>query len=251
MRSATLDKGSLEGFWNTKSTDKSALLKDLNESNGQVLVEVVTKGAGSETHLVTIAGEVLDGSVHLDIPIESLSEVSATQGGDNAEASATTGAEKAGGNPPVPVKVSEPPVKTLVNMATQTDLSGERFRSVSRLEFKYHADFIERICKETQDKVKKIEEWQSDIEKRVAAVEYNDCTLSTQGDAGAVTPAISAKGKPVASQPLATAIQVRDNISTLNNRPQASGTARPITKGSDDIRVLRSAVKSAGEQYVN
>ena len=239
VRSTTLDKGSLEGFWKTSSTDQKTLLKDLNESNGQVLVEVVTKGADSETHLVTIAGEVQDGSVHLDIPIESLSEVSATKGGDKAEAD-TPVEEEEGDVDVAPAPERELKPRKLVNMATQTDMTGDRFRSVSRLEFEYHADFIERLCKETQDKVKKIEEWQSGIEKRVAAVEYNDCTLSTQADIGPKTPAITVKEKPKAALSTVTSASGGCTAVTQRNRPQHSNSAGSAAKENLDVRVLRS-----------
>ena len=256
VREASLDKGSLEGLRKYCGVAEANLLRELNESNGQVLVEVVTKNANSETHLVTIPGEVLDGSVHLDIPIESLTEVSTSSDTGDNHTPVTSTVPRENGIQEASVKSTPKATpsalttrKKLVNMATQTDLTGDGFRPVSRTEFEYHADYIERVCRETSDKLKRINEWQRGMEKRVAAVEYNDGTLSMsmQCDSG---PTQASAKKSSAVPPASSARLIVKDVppEQIKQKPKqnAQGTGRKNEKGkvNNDQRILRSNSRS-------
>ena len=63
------------------------------------------------------------------------------------------------------MKKSDTPktVKTFKDMASQTEITGEREKPLSRDEFEASIDYVEKMCRETIERVKELEVWKSSV----------------------------------------------------------------------------------------
>ena len=94
--------------------------------------------------------------------------------------------------------------KKFVNMATQTICTGEAGKPLTRTEFDSHMDFVERLCNETIDRVKKLEVWREAVERdnneahaEVVRNEVQKCRNMVQKSVVSHAKRSSARGPPI------------------------------------------------------
>ena len=248
VRCASLEKGTLRQARIVESDpDNLNLLEDLGKAKKQAEVHVVSSTPSTETHLVTV--ECSDKESHNGTDQSELENRTTA----NAPAQDAAVTEKQATEPaqqdlqPTEGRVSTPCVKTTAEKATSTeDLflclfatgKGNQMEGgespIYRTEFEANVDYIERINQETRDKVKQIEEWKKNIDRRVSVMEKTrEPTVPFPGR----NPAPYAIQNPIPANRQAAATPSRDESTPSSDttlEPPVDGVSQRATPQGND-----------------
>ena len=274
IKGLSLDKGSL-----TKAGDEceNRLCEDLANADSEVRVEIVQKSAEKETHLVTIDNSVAapttsPTATNIDVILNPVVEPT---GSATLQPKETTGDTEHSDNGTVVVNgdkpavdetpditttsssepartektatsasdpVSNPPPKQqkkFVDMACQTICSGEYEKPISRAEFEMHMDYVEKMCRETKDRVKKIEEWKVLIDNK------------DKDRSDPQSRSVGSKSRPISLSPPVDAVSQRPSTSSAQVSRRESDSMWDMnltgTDGSSTSDVRTSETKKKGE----
>ena len=223
VKGQSLNKGSYESVPEAESTAIEKLREDIDQAEGNFSVEIVNGRGNAETHLITIFPDDSSGD-------KTTSNSASPNAGERLEVPAN------GSLGPCPTcgesKADNPLVELVSNFVSMSD---RVMRSLGKSDwdaktaYQYHWEFIEKLARDTDDKMKQVLRWQKTVDERLASLEKRDSGKDREEDGN------DSDHSSDANEPPVNAVSQRNDIDVTGARVKAN-TATQKTKPITEVR---------------